>query len=82
MPFKACNDNVLVKELKEQNVAGGIIIPNSSKEFISAEVISAPKDSDIKAGDTVMYKKDAAGDIIVDNVALKILKIRDVALSS
>lgn len=80
MPNNAYNDNVLVKELKQKPAAGGIIISNSSKEFISGEVISSPTE-DIKAGSIIMYEKDSARDIDVDGRSLKIVKLRDVVLT-
>lgn len=80
MPSKAYNDNVLVKELKRPPASGGVIISNSSKDFISGEVISSPTD-DIEAGTIIMYEKDSARDIDVDGRSLKIVKLRDVVLT-
>ena len=79
MSYKAYNDNVLVKELKRTPAAGAIIISNSSKDFVSAEVISAPND-DIAEGSIVMYAKDDARDIDVEGRTLKIVKLKDIVI--
>lgn len=78
MPFKAWNDNILVKEIKETKISGGIVIPNSSKEFLKGEVKFSPDEEKIKPGSTVVYNKSDANDITIDEVDLKLLKLKDI----
>ena len=57
--FKPINDNILV-ELKPKEVtsAAGIIIPDQAQDKNQmAIVVHAGKSNQVKAGDTVYYKK-------------------------
>lgn len=81
MPFKAHNDNVLVKEIKETKVSGGIVIPNSSKEFTKGKVVYIQEGKEVVVGTIVVYKKDDSNDITIDGEDLKLLKMKDIVVS-
>lgn len=87
MPFKAWNDNILVKEIKETKVSGGIVIPNSSKEFTKGEIVYAPDTAigpdgvKLDKGNIVVYNRSDANNIEIDGVDLKLLKLKDIVVS-
>jgi chaperonin GroES len=87
---KPLYDRVLVRRTEEQEqVRGGIIIPDSAKEKPQkGEVIAAGQGKrledgkiiplDVKAGDKILFGKYSGSEITVDNEELLILREEEI----
>src|SRR6266487_3548159 len=90
MKFRPFHDSAVVKRIDaEQNIAGGIIIPDTAKEKTSqAEVISVGPGGrdeagklipiDIKVGDRVLFGKWYGTEVKIDGQDLLIMKESDI----
>ena len=75
--IRPINNNVLCEAIKEEDITpsgivlvkGGLYDPFASEnQSIKAKVISAPKDSDVRVGDTVVcikHKEDRIDDLFL-----------------
>ena len=74
-------DRVLVKQVDEdEQVKGGIIIPDSAKEKPQGKKDDAGNDVpfQVKKGDKVLISKYGGTDVKVDDVEYKILREEDI----
>lgn len=90
MEVRPLHDRVLVERTEEEaKTAGGIIIPDNSKDKPSrGKVVSAGPGSrlqdgsvaslDVKAGDQVLFSKFAGSEVKVDGKDLLIMKEADI----
>ena len=90
MKFRPLHDRVVVKRLDaEEKTAGGIIIPDTSKEKpMEGEVIAAGPGArneqgqivalDVKAGDRVLFGKWSGTEVKLDGQDLLIMKESDI----
>ncbi|HUO31632.1 MAG TPA: co-chaperone GroES [Bryobacteraceae bacterium] len=86
MNLRPLHDRILVRRLEEQeNVRGGIIIPDSAKEKPQqAEVVAVGAgklldngqraEMDVKAGDRILFGKYSGSDIKIDGQEYLILR--------
>ena len=90
MNFRPLHDRVLVRRIEaDEKTAGGIIIPDTAKEKPSqGEVIAVGPGGrdesgklipiDIKAGDTVLFRKWSGTEVKIDGEDLLIMKESDI----
>ncbi|ABR54135.1 chaperonin Cpn10 [Methanococcus vannielii SB] len=83
MALKPYGERILVKPIEiEEKTAGGIIIPNSSKEKSNIGTIVAVSDSekvkDFKIGQKIVFSKYSGTEFNEDNQKYIIIKIEDV----
>ena len=88
--FRPLHDRVVVRRLKsEEKTAGGIIIPDTTKEKPQeGEIIAAGPGGrdeagkliplDVKAGDKVLFGKWSGTEVVLDGEELLIMKESDV----
>lgn len=80
--LKPVGNRIIVKRLKQEDVQGGIILPDSAKtKQESAEVLAVGthKDMpDIKAGDKILMDKYAGQEVTVDLEEYTIVRADDV----
>ena len=90
MTVKPLHDRVLVKRLEEETkTAGGIIIPDNSKEKpAQGEVISvgsgytnqdgSRRELEVKTGDKVLFQKFSGSEVKVDGQEYLIMKENEI----
>jgi chaperonin GroES len=82
MNFIPVEDRILVKREEEvTKTSSGIFIPDSAKEKPQrGEVLAVAKKvkEDIKVGDTVVFSKYGAVDLVLDNEEYVVLKVEDI----
>jgi chaperonin GroES len=90
MKFRPLHDRVVVKRIEaEDKTAGGIIIPDSSKERPSQREVTAvgpggrdeagkPIPIDLKVGDGVLFGKWSGNEVKLDGQELLIMKESDI----
>ena len=81
MKLKPMADNILLKQHEaEETTTSGIILATTNKEKPAIyEVVSAGPDvKEIKVGDKVIVSKFIGGDIKLDGVEYKFVKLEDV----
>ena len=81
MKLRPTADNIVLKQtVAEETTSSGIILTAATKEKPAIyEVMSAGPDvKDIKAGDKVVVSKFTGGDIKLDGVEYKFVKLEDV----
>lgn len=83
MDYKPLYDKVLVKEVKDSPLQGGIVahrIQSGLKKGLVVSVGNGLKDSPmiVQVGQTVLFKPIDAEDIILEDVQYKLLQERNV----
>ena len=81
MKLRPTADNIVLKQtVAEETTSSGIILTAATKEKPAIyEVMSAGPDvKDVKAGDKVVVSKFIGGDIKLDGVEYKFVKLDDV----
>jgi chaperonin GroES len=82
MNFTPIDDRILVKREEEATkTASGIYIPDSAKEKPQrGEVLAVSKKAseDISVGDTVVFEKFGARELVLDGEDYIVLKIEDI----
>lgn len=86
--FCALYKNIFVKEIEQENVVGGFVIPDSTNvDFTIGEVVSADKDyvemgvivpNRIKKGDVIAFPKVAGTKVTLDGQKLTRVMVSDV----
>jgi len=90
MKLKPLRDRVIIRRIEEEEVAeGGIVIPDTAREKpIKGEIVAVGpgrKDDDgkiipmnVKKGDTVVFRKYAGNEIVIDDEELLIVEEDDI----
>ncbi len=81
MNFLPIEDRILVKREEEATkTASGIYIPDSAKEKPQRGEVKAvaKKVEDIEIGDTVVFSKYGAVDLVLDGEDFVVLKVEDI----
>lgn len=90
MTVRPLHDRVLVRRIEEENkTAGGIIIPDNSKEKpAQGEIVSvgsgyvnqdgSKRDLEVKAGDKVLFGKYSGSEVKVDGNDYLIMKEEEI----
>ena len=84
MKVKPLSDRVLIEPAKDEEVVGGIIIPDTAKEKPLKGIVKAvgqgTKDEQmvVKEGDMVLYGKYAGTEIEVDGQKLLMMRQSDI----
>lgn len=88
MNLKPLFDRVVIEPEKEENIIGGIVLPETSQERPQIGVIVAVGDGEnfdnneskmkVKIGDKVLYNKYAGNEIKLDNKVYVIMRQIDV----
>jgi chaperonin GroES len=79
--FTPIDDRILVKRAEEATqTASGIYIPDSAKEKPQRGEVKAvaKKVEDIKVGDTVVFSKYGAVELVLDGEEFIVLKLEDI----